>query len=97
MTNFSRRYRDYLSSPRMAQPPAGDPELEIQDETRIAEMSDGTWHAIWQGKSGLLGEFDGGKQEAIEWARQRSPRSWIYTRAVGDYVRLDPDEDASRE
>jgi hypothetical protein len=49
----------------------------------------GRFHAVWQGKAGLLGEFDGTKEEAIAWAKERSSRCFLYTRAAGDLERLD--------
>jgi len=96
MTDFSRRYRDYLTSADIARPPADEPDREIPESSVVVKRGDGTWHAVWQGKDGLLGEFDGTEQDAIEWARRKSTRCWVWSDAAGDLVLLDPDGDAGQ-
>jgi hypothetical protein len=61
------------------------------------KMRDGTWHAIWQGEHSVLDEFDGTEQDAVDWARRRSARCWVYSEELGDVVLLDPPEDTSRD
>jgi len=96
MTDFPPRYRDYLRSPSPAQPPADEGDPDVPESTVVVKLSDGSWHAIWQSKDGLLGEFDGTEPDAIAWARQRSTRCWVYSEAVGDLVLLDPDDDSGQ-
>jgi hypothetical protein len=86
----SPRYRDYLtefSAPSQAPPSAPDP--AYQDSTVVMKMRDGSWRAIWQGPSAVLGEFTGSRQDSIAWARQRSRRCWVYSEERGDVVLLD--------
>src|SRR6185437_4621484 len=67
-----RRYRDYLPPGSMpAQPPTED--VRPAESAVVMRMSDGSWHAVWQGDT-LLGEFDGTREEAVAWARSRSSR-----------------------
>jgi hypothetical protein len=82
-----RRYRDYLPPDSMpAQPPTED--VRPAESAVVMKMSDGSWHAVWQGDT-LLGEFDGTREEAVAWARSRSSRCWIYSEELGDLVRDD--------
>jgi hypothetical protein len=82
------RYRDYLTSDKVAQPSDG-PDVDIADSAVVAELGDGSFHAVWQGRAGLLGEFDGTREEAVAWARRRSKRCFLYTRAPGDLMPLE--------
>jgi hypothetical protein len=59
------------------------------DSTVVMKMHDGSWHAVWRAET-LLGEFDGTREAAIDWARSRSPRCWVYSEELGDVVPLSP-------
>lgn len=71
----------------------GPPELSLifimPDRDRMS------WGAVWQGggENKPLGEFDGGRDEAIAWARQRSNLIMIFSEKAQDLVRLPPDSD----
>ena len=55
----------------------------------VMKMHDGSWHAVWQGAT-LLGEFDGARQEAIDWAPQPVAECWVYAEELGEVVPLSP-------
>jgi hypothetical protein len=76
------RYQDYVAGP--PQPALAEPSL---DSAVVVKLRDGTWHAVWQSDR-LLGEFDGTREEAVEWARARSTRCWVYSEELGDLVLL---------
>jgi hypothetical protein len=94
MTEFPPRYRDYLSTPEKSAPSVPNP--EFRDSTVVMKTRGGSWHAIWQGEEAVLDEFDGTQQDAIDWARQRSARCWVYSEELGDVVLLDADESADQ-
>ncbi|HST47721.1 hypothetical protein [Jatrophihabitans sp.] len=52
---------------------------------------DDTWQAVWGGRE-QLGEFEGTREEAIAWARERCNTIRIYSPSEGDIVDLVPDE-----
>jgi hypothetical protein len=60
------------------------------DSTVVMKMTDGSWHAVWRHGSGVLAEFDGPRQRAIDWARSRSPRCWVYSEELAEMVPLSP-------
>lgn len=49
-----------------------------------------TWQAVWGGRQ-QLGEFEGTREEAIAWARERCDIIRIYSPAEDDIVDLGPD------
>jgi hypothetical protein len=59
------------------------------DSTVVMKMHDGSWHAVWKGDV-LLDEFDGTREAAIDWARRRSVRCWVYSEELADVVLLPP-------
>ncbi|TDV51066.1 hypothetical protein [Actinophytocola oryzae] len=66
--------------------------VPAEDTTVVTKLRDGRWHAVWQGAYRLLAEFDGTRDEAVAWARARSPRCWVYDEELGDVVLLEDDE-----
>ena len=50
------------------------------------------WHALWEGEASPtapLGEFDGSREEAVRWARERRPTElWVYDFGARDIVQL---------
>jgi hypothetical protein len=62
------------------------------DSTVVRKMTDGSWHAVWRRESRLLAEFDGPRQDAIDWARSRSPHCWVYSEELGDVMLLNPNQ-----
>jgi hypothetical protein len=52
---------------------------------------DDTWQAVWGGRQ-QLGEFEGTREEAIAWARERCDTIRIYSPIEDDIVELGPDE-----
>lgn len=59
--------------------------------TIVYFADDDTWQAVWGGRE-LLGEFEGTREEAIAWARERCDTIRIYSLSEGDIVDLGPDE-----
>ena len=49
------------------------------------------WQAVW-GDRQQLGEFEGTREEAIAWARERCEVIRIYSMSERDIVKLGPDE-----
>ncbi|CRK55992.1 hypothetical protein [Alloactinosynnema sp. L-07] len=49
------------------------------------------WHAVWHGEHDALGEFDGTREDAIRWARDRSSRCLIFSEETSDLVPLGDD------
>lgn len=92
MTEFPPRYRDYLSTSEWPESGRQASTPEFRDSTVVMKTRSGSWHAIWQGRDSVLDEFDGTEQDAIDWARQRSARCWVYSEESGDVVLLDADE-----
>jgi hypothetical protein len=84
------RYRDYLpnglSSGQSSD--AGHTEAEFEDSTVAMPTPDGGWRAIWQGRDVVLAEFTGTRDEVVAWARQHSPRCWVYSDEIGDVERV---------
>lgn len=91
MTEPPQRYRDYQSEPDLA---SRERDPEFRDSTVVMKMRSGSWHAIWQGENSILDEFDGPREDAINWARQRSPRCWVYSEELGDVAPLSAEEDS---
>ncbi|HEX8093617.1 hypothetical protein [Jatrophihabitans sp.] len=50
-----------------------------------------TWQAVWGGRQ-QLGEFEGTREEAIAWARERCDTIRIYSLIQRDIVDLAPDD-----
>ena len=93
MTERPPRYRDYLATPAGG-PVAPGPDPGFRDSVVVMRLRDGSWHAVWQGRSSVLAEFDGSEQDAVDWARRRSPRCWVYSVALDDVVPLEPEDPA---
>jgi hypothetical protein len=53
------------------------------------KLRDGSWHAVLQGPAAAPEEFVGTRQDAIDWARRRSSRCWVYSEERGDVELLD--------
>lgn len=84
------KYRDYLNGDSLngsaedetaAMQQSSD---ESSDLVVVMRFSGEHWHAVWQGMDAALGEFDGTKDEAIAWARQRAARCLVYSEETGD-------------
>jgi hypothetical protein len=73
---------------------AQEPE-ELDDEgpsISIMYIADeDVWQAVW-GDRQQLGEFEGTREEAIAWARERCETIRIYSLTERDIVDLGPDE-----
>jgi hypothetical protein len=83
MTDLPPRYRDYLTGSGEA-PSAGAPDPSFQESAVVMKLRDGSWHAVLQGRAAVLEEFVGTRQDAIDWARRRSSRCWVYSEERGD-------------
>lgn len=91
MTEPPPRYQDYLPPPGATPAVVGtpvDPATPHEDSVVVMKNRDGQWHAVWQGPAAPLGEFNGSREDAIEWARQRSPRCWVYSEEHDDVLLL---------
>lgn len=95
MTEWPPLYRHYLSTPEVAKPDFA-PSLEAIGSVVVVSNRRGSWNAVWQGETSALGEFEGTKQDAIDWARQRSDRCWVYSEELDKMVLLDPDDDGDQ-
>jgi hypothetical protein len=87
MTEGAQRYRDYLQSGQPSEVRHGSNRGSFQDSVVVMKTRAGLWHAVWQGETSVLGEFDGTKAEAVDWARERSSRCWVYSEEHDDLIR----------
>jgi hypothetical protein len=88
MTDLPPRYRDYLTGSGEAAP-TGAPDPAFEESAVVMKLRDGSWHAVLQGPTAVLEEFVGTRQNAIDWARRRSSRCWVYSEELGDVELLD--------
>ena len=87
------RYRD---SVRGLDPPtdsSADGDAEEFLDSVVVWRDGEVWCALWLGRRAALGEFEGPRTAALEWARQRSPRCWILSDDLSEVARLDTDTD----
>lgn len=88
------KYRDYLDgSSESPIVPERVPDPYYQDAVYVMRNADGHWTASWQGEFNELGAFDGDRESAITWAKERSKKVWVYSDETRDMELLgDPDE-----
>jgi hypothetical protein len=70
----------------------GEDSIDFRPSVTIMYIADeGVWQAVW-GDRHELGEFEGTREEAIAWARERCETIRIYSLAEHDIVDLGPGE-----
>jgi hypothetical protein len=82
---------DYLRPGPDAEEPDDD-SIDFSSSVTIMYISDeASWQAVWADRN-LLGEFEGTREAAIAWARERCEIIRIYSLTERDVVDLGPDE-----
>ena len=84
-------YADYRQPASNAEEPDDDSIDFTPSVTIMYIADDDVWQAVW-GDRQQLGEFEGTRDAAIAWARERCNFIRIYSLSEQDIVDLEPDD-----